>query len=297
MADIIVFLEHLESSANGIPFTWARLYPPLTHSSRPWQPGLHVGFFRGVRTIHLFPSRWCRKSIPKSLWWQRIKDLLREVFLQVNFCPTDRCPFLLSMLFLVWSCIEHHLEMTCVCVIIACYPLWECKPAGTATLLGLYNSVTPTWSWPWYTTAITKAVSRLILRVTTFKKFSKDKQLGSKLNIFGDWVTFREVQFLVPVYSMTEECICFPGWVPWCVYLTISDLGIVGQNCRWRLVRKGDPANPHPPSKPEAECLQILLWYSFVWHPCGSKLIVHNIITEICYYHSSENIFTLLKRR
>lgn len=44
MADIIAFLEHLESSANGIPFTWARLYPPLTHSSRPWQPRLHVGF-------------------------------------------------------------------------------------------------------------------------------------------------------------------------------------------------------------------------------------------------------------
>lgn len=77
-----------------------------------------------------------------------------------------------------------------------------------------------------------------------FKNFSKDKQLGSKLNIFGDWVTFREVQSLVPVYSMTEECMCSPGWVPWCVYLTISDLGIVGQNCRWRLVRKGDPANP-----------------------------------------------------
>lgn len=42
------------------------------------------------------------------------EDVLREVFLEVNFFPTDQVSFPPCMLLLVWSCIEQQLQMSCV---------------------------------------------------------------------------------------------------------------------------------------------------------------------------------------
>lgn len=48
------------------------------------------------------------------------------------------------------------------------------------------------------------------------------------------------------------------------------------------------------PSKPVAECLQDFPEHSSFWLPRGSKLIVHNLITEVPCHHSYKNIFTFL---
>lgn len=103
MADIIVFLAFLESSADGIPFTRASSVLHW-HIILDVDCGVVFWFWRGVWTIHLFSSRWCRKPHPKVCLVA--EDVLRS-FLKSTFVPLTKCPFLFPMLLLVWSFIEH----------------------------------------------------------------------------------------------------------------------------------------------------------------------------------------------
>lgn len=135
MADIIVFLAFLESSADGIPFTRASSVLHW-HIILDVDCGVVFWFWRGVWTIHLFLSRWCRKPHPKVCLVA--EDVLRS-FLKSTFVPLTKCPFLFPMLLLVWSFIEHPSKWL-VCI-IACYSLLECKPVRIVTLAVLYNSV------------------------------------------------------------------------------------------------------------------------------------------------------------